>query len=217
METKVCSKCKIEKDVSEFYFRKRVKDNYSSACKSCEAKTVKKYQEKNKQKVSLTSKKWKDNNKEKTKEYNKNYKANNKSDIKEKGKLYRAENIEKERERDRRNKKKRLSDPIFKMAKTIRDAIGRAFRKNNKIKSKNTISILGCSFEDFKLHIESQFEIWMTWDNFGSYLTDGKRTWQIDHIVPISSAKTEEDIIRLNHYTNLRPLGSKENLEKSNN
>jgi hypothetical protein len=30
--------------------------------------------------------------------------------------------------------------------------------------------------------------------------------WEIDHITPISSAKTEEDIITLNHHTNLRPL-----------
>ncbi len=216
METKVCNKCNIKKEINQFYFRAKVKGNYSNSCKKCESEMNKKYREANKEAVNLVAKNWKENNKEKTKEYNKKYKADNKSEIKEKGKIYRSENKEKERERDRRNKKKKLNDPVFKMAKTIRDSIGRAFKKNKKIKSKNTINILGCSFEDFKLHIESQFEEWMNWDNFGPYLTDGKRTWQIDHIIPISLADTEEKIILLNHYTNLRPLGSKENLEKSN-
>lgn len=33
----------------------------------------------------------------------------------------------------------------------------------------------------------------------------------IDHIIPLSSAKTEEDIIKLSHYSNLQPLCSKVN------
>lgn len=33
----------------------------------------------------------------------------------------------------------------------------------------------------------------------------------INHIIPISSAKTIEDVIRLNHYTNFQPLDSYEN------
>ena len=35
--------------------------------------------------------------------------------------------------------------------------------------------------------------------------------WDIDHIEPLANATCEEDIIRLNHYTNLRPLCSKVN------
>lgn len=38
-----------------------------------------------------------------------------------------------------------------------------------------------------------------------------KYSWDIDHIVPLSTATTEEDLIRLNHYTNLQPLCSKVN------
>jgi hypothetical protein len=33
----------------------------------------------------------------------------------------------------------------------------------------------------------------------------------IDHIVPVSSGKTKDEIIKLNHYTNLQPLCSKIN------
>ena len=51
----------------------------------------------------------------------------------------------------------------------------------------------------------------MNWDNYGNP-KDGilkpNKSWDIDHIIPTSLAKTEEDVIRLNHYSNLRPLCS---------
>ena len=51
----------------------------------------------------------------------------------------------------------------------------------------------------------------MNWNNKGLYNGELNYGWDIDHIVPISSAITEEDIIRLNHYMNLQPLCSKIN------
>ena len=48
----------------------------------------------------------------------------------------------------------------------------------------------------------------MSWDNYGE--------WQLDHIVPISNGKNENEICELNYYTNLRPLWKHENLIKSN-
>lgn len=59
--------------------------------------------------------------------------------------------------------------------------------------------------------MESKFEDWMSWDNQGLYNGELNYGWDIDHIIPISTAKNEEDIIRLNHYTNLQPLCSKVN------
>ena len=48
----------------------------------------------------------------------------------------------------------------------------------------------------------------MRWDNHGE--------WHMDHIKPISLAKTENEILELNHYTNFQPLWANENLSKSN-
>ena len=48
----------------------------------------------------------------------------------------------------------------------------------------------------------------MTWDNYGQ--------WHIDHIIPLSSAKTEMEIYELCKYTNLQPLWAVDNLRKNN-
>ena len=79
----------------------------------------------------------------------------------------------------------------------------------NYTKKSKSCEILGCSFNELKTHLESKFEPWMNWDNRG-LIKNGEFNigWDIDHIIPLSSAKTEEEIIKLNHYTNLQPLCS---------
>jgi hypothetical protein len=86
--------------------------------------------------------------------------------------------------------------------------IGNSMRYKGYLKNSKSESILGCTFEDFKLHLESKFEIWMSWNNYGLYNGELNYGWDIDHIIPLDSAETEEDIIKLNHYTNLQPLCS---------
>jgi hypothetical protein len=66
--------------------------------------------------------------------------------------------------------------------------------------------MLGCDYQTAFKHIESRFKKGMSWDNFGD--------WHIDHIIPLASAKTEEELIELCHYTNLQPLWAEENLIK---
>jgi hypothetical protein len=81
-------------------------------------------------------------------------------------------------------------------------------------KKSKTFEILGCSHEEFKVHIESQFLSWMTWEDYGNPkdgILEPNKTWGLDHIVPISSALTEEDVIKLSHYSNFRPHCSYDN------
>jgi hypothetical protein len=56
--------------------------------------------------------------------------------------------------------------------------------------------------------MENKFTEGMSWDNQGK--------WHIDHIIPLSSANSEEEIYKLFHYTNLQPLWAKDNLSKHN-
>jgi hypothetical protein len=81
--------------------------------------------------------------------------------------------------------------------------VNKGLRKNSK-----TSQILGCSFEEFKLYLESKFETWMSWENYGKYNGELNYGWDIDHIIPLSSVSNEEEILELNHFTNLQPLCS---------
>lgn len=157
--------------------------------------------------------------KEKTKKYNKVKYEKNKEHIlerrklhyqknKEKIKLYLIKNKEKVKKRVKEYKRnRRLNDPLYRLKSNISRRIRRCLNK----KSNKTNNILGCSPSEFRLYLESKFESWMNWDNYGLYNGELNYGWDIDHIIPLSSQFTEEDIIKLNHYTNLRPLCSKVN------
>ena len=90
----------------------------------------------------------------------------------------------------------------------LRSNMWSAIKKNGYKKTSRTHEILGCDFEFFRLYIETQFKKGMTWDNHGK--------WHFDHIIPVSSARTEQELIKLNHYRNFQPLWAEENLAKSN-
>ena len=123
------------------------------------------------------------------------------------GKQHYKNNRDKYRENGRRYQKERKQkDPNFKMDYTLRKLVGRALK--GETKSKRTIEIIGCSSEQFWQHLEKQFTEGMTIKNHGK--------WHIDHIIPLSSAKTLEEKIKLSHYTNLQPLWAKDNLTKNN-
>jgi len=99
----------------------------------------------------------------------------------------------------------------------MRNIINKSFTRNGYTKISKSQLIIGCSFDELKKYIESKFETWMTWENRGLYNGDFNYGWDIDHIIPLSSALTEEDVIRLNHYTNLQPLCSKINRDIKSN
>lgn len=166
----------------------------------------------NKERLKNNQRRFYEKNPDKKKQYQKKYELKNKIIIAERKKEYRKINKIKIREKAnqiRRNRK--LVDPIYKLKNSIRRNINNGFKRNNFSKNSKTIDILGCTFEEFKLHLESKFESWMSWENYGKYNGNLSYGWDIDHIMPLSSAFTEIDVIKLNHYTNLQPLCSKIN------
>ena len=169
----------------------------------------KEYYENNKEEISIKNKEYYIENKDRINNnksyYQKLYKDKNKDRIKIRDKKYRSEN----RERSNNYIKERLkTDKLFKLTRSIRSIIKISFRYKGLRKNSKTSIILGCSFKEFKLYIENSFEDWMTWDNYGKYNGEVNYGWDIDHITPLSSALTEDDVIKLNHYTNLQPLCS---------
>lgn len=87
-------------------------------------------------------------------------------------------------------------------------------RKNLSRNLKSTENILGCTFEEFRQHIERQFENWMSWENRGNICGTELQyncSWDLDHIIPTSTAETMEEVCLLNHWSNFQPLCSKVN------
>ena len=188
------NKLKITEKQKEYY--KNNKDKF------------KEYRENNKEKISENRKNTYENNKDEIKKYN----VENKERIKNYYVEYRKLNLEKIKLQKKEYQNLKLkTDPIFKFKHNIRNNVRDAFKQTGFKKLSKTEQILGCTLDEFKQHIESLFEPWMTWDNYGNP-KDGiyelNKTWDVDHIIPLSNANNEADIIKLNHYSNLQPLCS---------
>jgi hypothetical protein len=244
MNTKLCKKCGEEKGVELFHKCKSSSDGLQSSCKECQKKHYKENREKilarrkkhhkenreeilaqqkkrykenreeilarekkryeeNREKISARRKKRYKENREKILARQKKYREERREEISARQKKYCEENRE---EISARYKKRMREDPMFRLSNTIRSRTRKAFKSKGWTKDSKTFEVLGCSQEMFIKHLENQFTKGMTFENFGE--------WHIDHIIPLSSAKTPEELNRLAHYTNLQPLWAEENLSK---
>lgn len=170
------------------------------------------YANKNKDKIKKDRSNYYQRNKDIFKENHKKRYINNREHILEYHKKYYSENTDKvleyrERNRDRINKwsreyqsKRRKIDPKYKLICDLRNLVNISIKNGGYVKKESTKIILGCSYDFFIKYLESKFVNGMTWEN------KGLEGWHIDHIKPVASAKSETEIIVLNHYTNLQPL-----------
>jgi hypothetical protein len=104
-------------------------------------------------------------------------------------------------------KERRTTDPEFKLVYNLRSRYRQALLHYGTWKTTSVAALAGCSMEELRTHIESQFQPGMTWDN---WTKDG---WHLDHIRPIASFD-RPDHPDCWHYTNLQPLWAEENLKK---
>jgi hypothetical protein len=174
------NKEKLKEDRRKFYHENKEKNLEQS----------KKYTEKNRDKVLKKKKEYRENNKEKIKTDKRNWDLNNKDNI----------------QKYISNKLK--TDSVYALSISTRNLINKAIKRKGFTKKSKTIEILGCSFEEFKTYLELKFEPWMNWENYGKYDGTEGYGWDIDHIIPLSLAKTEDELMKLNHYSNLQPLCS---------
>jgi hypothetical protein len=216
---KICTKCKIEKPINEFYKDKNAYDGLQKKCKNC----VKNYYNNNKNRILKyhkeyynanienetflnKRKKYRKNNKDYMKEYNKNYRKNNKTKV-----------IESKREW---KNNKRKTDPKFKLDDWMSTSINKDLKKRGSSKKGRSWTVLvDYTKEDLRQHLESLWEPWMNWENHGPASTE-RRTWNIDHIFPKSKLIYEnpedDNFKKCWSLSNLRPLEAIENIQKSN-
>lgn len=220
MITKVCIKCGKEKKIEDFPIRS---DNgkYRNECKECTEKYQKIYRTKNKDILNQQKRKYVLTHKEQRKKTVKKYYEKNKDkinqyhkklyqkDIEKNKKYHRNYYYEHKKEYQQRKKYKLENDMIFKIKEQSRKSIWTAFARKGYKKNGRTEKILGCDFKTFYDYLLETFK-----DIYG-YKWDEKEKVHIDHIIPLSTVDTEEEVIKLCHYSNLQLLKAKDNLEKS--
>ena len=204
---RVCRKCEKELEFSFFDKCGKTKCGVRSICKSCR----KSLNNETSEITQLKRKEYYELNKEIMLKNSENYRIRNKEKILSSAKKYREENKEKVAISKRISTKKRYkNDGFFRVTTQLRKYVRRYF--DIKTSPRNTMDVVGCTPQELKTKIESQFKDWMCWDNYGY----GKGKWVIDHKVPLSSAINIEELHQLCHYSNLQPLCWEQNMKKSN-
>lgn len=196
---KVCTKCKKEKDSSAFSKKGKGLQSY---CKQCK----KEWNEENKERLQIYFSQR--NKRQDVLLKRKQYYIQNKERILQKNfRYFEAHKEQIYKQNNERDKLRRRKDSLYKFKQIVRKSVYKAVTKRVG-KSQKTEEIIGCSFDELRVYLESQFQEGMTWEN------QGKGGWHIDHKIPLASAKTVKEVIALCHYTNLQPLWEVDNLKK---
>lgn len=119
----------------------------------------------------------------------------------------RAANPELFKQRERQRMRKRRQDPLRKLRSNIGTLIANKLSGQGYTKRSRTFDILGCSYEQFCAHIQSQFAEGMTWEN--------RSLWHLDHRVPCALATNEQELLLLNRWDNFQPLWAADNQSKA--
>ena len=230
----ICSKCKRELPDEMFSKDSHRKSGLQSRCKECQSAVNKAYRAANREKISKYNKEYQQTHKEKIRALHEKYMAENAETIKERCKKYRdahkkernaacAEWYQKNKEyvsmknKERRQAKKaernayernkKKTDEFYRFKAHIRHFMWESFQRKSWNKNEYTQKIIGCTFEEAKAHLEQTF-----FENYG-YPYDGE-TVHIDHIIPLSVAKSEEEVLKLCHISNLQYLRPHDNIVK---
>lgn len=213
---------------------------YGTICKDCTKKYRAEYRKKNLEKIKLSDKKYYHKNKQKRLEASKKFVIDNQEHIKKYKQKYRENNIEHIKDRDKKYyiKNKEKINEYYKNYVKNRESVDFEFKLKNRVSSSiylhlkklsidkdnnSTFNYLPYNVKELKEHLESQFEPWMTWENWGVYKISewddqdsSTWKWHIDHIIPHSkfSYKSMEDESFKECWalSNLRPYSAKQNI-----
>jgi hypothetical protein len=215
-EKKTCSCCGRSLTIDNFTLyndktRKGVPVKYRRGkCKECYSKARKAYRNTPKQKAKAKEYSQREDVKKRVSAFYRTPKQAKKKREQERKRMQDPIQRAKRREYLRQYEKNRkATDKVYDMKKRVRRQILTTLARKGYTKKSRSYEILGTDYDSFIKYIEDQFVEGMSWDN--------RKIWDLDHIIPISFAQTEEDIIKLNHYTNFRPLWSIENMKRGNN
>ncbi len=233
---KTCCRCRNDKAVAEFGRDKGKSDGLNARCKSCNREVAAAWSKANAEKKRVTGKLYRDQNIDKKRADNRKYAKDNAERAREKTRLWVLANPERhqanrqrwydnnqDRVQELRQKWKEAHEEEVKAymnayAKTrYRDdlnyrtkAIVSSRLRNCMHKEKDTtVMYLGCSIEQFRAWIESQFSSLMSWENMGQF-------WTFDHVRPCASYDFWDEMQRhmCFNWSNVRPCEAIENIKK---
>jgi len=230
---KICSKCNLPKDDNCFYSGKswciechKKKNNaYYAANKEDVINRVHEYAAENPDKIKENKKQYYEKNKETILEEQKVYYVDNLATIKERARKYRMTHKD---ARNKHSKDRYDNDFAFKLRILVSTAVGKFLKTAGSSKGgKSSSKYLPYTIEELKVHLEAQFEPWMSWNNQGKYnpkiWDDNDQTtwtWNIDHIIPQSkltyTSLDEDNFQKAWALSNLRPLSAKQNIIDGN-
>jgi hypothetical protein len=184
--------CNLLKPLSDFFTSKITRDGFDNLCKPCRNKVKSRHADK--------------------------------PHIREARRIYgmqphlvKKRKIYSQTHKEQRNiyeKKKRDSDPIYKLKLSIRTRTYNFLTRREISKNQKIEKLIGCTWFELATHLEKQFTPDMTWDNHE--LTG----WHVDHIIPLSTLKDKDlknkkKVFALFHFSNLRPLWYDENIRRT--
>lgn len=103
-------------------------------------------------------------------------------------------------------KNRRKADRLFSIRENMRARFRYELAKRGDSMHIKANEYLGCSWLFLRDYLAQKFTDGMSWNNYGE--------WHVDHIMPLASATTRDDLIKLCHYSNLQPLWAFDNLSK---
>lgn len=193
---KQCKMCKFSKPLDAFHIELKGKFGRKSKCSEC---------------CTSLSRAWKQNNQERERENRKRWNAANVDRHKESTYRWRDKNRKAHNEYVAEwQRLKKASDPQYKMLSTVRTLVSNHFKRRSLCKIQRLESLLDIKWEDFYNKMLNMLEDGMTEENYGSY-------WSFDHVCPCAVAKDQEELERLQHWSNWRPMvhkGPNGNLSK---
>lgn len=165
------------------------------------------YREKNINRIRARQRAYYHANKDKVATWKKRYEDSHKEQLLAAEKGYRQEH---KKELNDKHVERLHNDPLFKLKERIRFNVRDALRRKGHNKTCKTADIVGCDL-DFLCDY-----LFKTWENNYGKPWNGE-PYHIDHIIPLATATTEEEVMKLCHYTNLQLLSPEDNMAKSDN
>jgi hypothetical protein len=204
--TKVCSKCRLNKPLTDYNKQAGTRLGVRSRCISCTKEDHRESLDRHKERTA----KYRAENAEKNRARYAKYAANNPEVGRRRTARWRDKNREKVREINRRHDAKSRATPRGRLDNAMSSNVHRWLAKGSKA-GRSWEQLVGYTATELMDHLERQFLPGMTWENYGP-------VWHVDHHIPLSAHNYESpdhaDFQKAWALTNLRPLWAFDNMSK---